>query len=139
MSQPVKIKLKTTIQQPLEEPEIYELWVSGLLYEKGSNSYLNYEEVQDEKTIKTTVKMGLTEALILRSGGVTMRLPFLLDSEQVGSYESEYGSLMVHTKTHHILFEKNKHAGHFTVHYDFIVSGEPVGEYTLEFQYTEES
>ena len=139
MSQQVKIKLKTTIQQPLEEPEIYELWVSGLLYEKGSNSYLKYEEVQEEKAIKTTVKMGLNEALILRSGGVTMRLPFLVDMEQVGSYESEYGSLMVHTKTRQIQFEKNKHAGHFIVHYDFIVSGQPVGEYTLEFHYTEES
>lgn len=139
MSQQVKVRLKTTIQQPHEEPEIYELWASGLLYNKGSNSYLKYEEIQEEQTIKTIVKMGERVALILRSGGVNMRLPFLIDMEQIGSYESEYGSLMIHTKTHQMTLEQNKHDGHFIVQYDFIVSGQPVGEYTLEFHYTEES
>ena len=139
MSQQVKVRLKTTIQQPHEEPETYELWASGLLYNKGSNYYLKYEEIQEEQTIKTTVKMGESEALVLRSGGVKMRLPFLIDMEQIGSYESEYGSLMIHTKTHQMTFEKNEQDGHFIVQYDFIVSGQPVGEYTLEFHYTEES
>lgn len=139
MSQQVKVRLKTTISLPNEEPEIYELWSSGLLFEKGSHSYLKYEEIQEEQTIKTTVKMGLKEALVLRSGGVNMRLPFLLDAEQIGSYESEYGSLMANTKTRHIEFKKNKHDGHFIVQYELSISGQPVGEYTLEFHYTEES
>lgn len=139
MSQQVKVRLKTTIQQPNEEPEIYELWASGLLFEKGTHSYLKYEEVQEEQTIKTTVKMGSREALILRSGGVNMRLPFLLHTDQIGSYESEYGSLMVNTKTRDIVFENNKQDGHFIVQYELMMSGQSVGEYTLEFHYTEES
>jgi uncharacterized beta-barrel protein YwiB (DUF1934 family) len=139
MSQQVKVRLKTTIQQPNEEPEIYELWSSGLLFKKGNHSYLKYEEIQEEQTIKTTVKMGIKEALVLRSGAVNMRLPFLLDTEQIGSYESEYGTLMANTKTRHIEFEKNQQDGHFIIKYELIISGQSVGDYTLEFYYTEES
>ncbi|WP_017382192.1 DUF1934 domain-containing protein [Paenisporosarcina sp. TG-14] len=139
MNKQVKVKLKTTIQQPNEQPEIYELWVTGTYIEKGESAYLKYEEVQDDKHIKTTVKMGETEALILRSGGINMRLPFVKETEQTGSYESEYGVLMVKTMTRKIMFEKNKQDGHFVVQYDLNVSGQSVGEYTLEFHYMEES
>ena len=137
MNKQVKVKLKTTIRQPNEEPEIFELWATGNLIEKRGNSYLKYEEMQDDNKINTTVKMGDSEALILRSGGVNMRLPFLNNAEQNGSYESEYGVLMVSTMTRKITFEQNTHDGYFVVQYDLNVSGQPVGEYTLEFHYTE--
>ncbi len=68
-----------------------------------------------------------------------MRLPFLENEEQTGSYESEYGVLMVLTNTRKISFEKNENDGNFVVQYDLTVSGQPVGEYTLEFHYTEGS
>ena len=139
MNKQVKVKLKTTIQQPNEQPEVYELWVTGTYIEKGESAYLKYEEVQDDKNIKTIVKMGETEALILRSGGINMRLPFVKETEQTGSYESEYGVLMVRTMTRKIMFEKNKQDGQFVVQYDLNVSGQSVGEYTLEFHYMEES
>ncbi|QBP42138.1 DUF1934 domain-containing protein [Paenisporosarcina antarctica] len=139
MNKQVKVKLKTTIQQPNEQPEIYELWVTGTYIEKGESAYLKYEEVQDDKNIKTIVKMGETEALILRSGGINMRLPLVKETEQTGSYESEYGVLMVKTMTRKIMFEKNKQDGQFIVQYDLNVSGQSVGEYTLEFHYMEES
>ena len=139
MNKQVKVKLKTTIRQPNEEPEIYELWATGTLIEKRGNSYLIYEEMQDDNKINTTVKMGEKEALVLRSGGVNMRLPFLENAEQTGSYESEYGVLMVSTMTRKIAFEQNKNDGYFVVQYDLNVSGQPVGEYTLEFHYTEVS
>ena len=70
------------------------------------------------KDVNTTVKMGETEALVMRSGGVNMRLPFIKDAEQTGSYESEYGMLMVTTKTRQMTFEKNEHDGNFVVQYD---------------------
>jgi len=139
LNKQVKVKLKTTIRQPNEDPENFELWATGTLIEKRGNSYLKYEEMQDDNKINTTVKMGESEALILRSGGVNMRLPFLLNAEQNGSYESEYGVLMVSTMTRKIEFEQNKHDGYFVVQYDLHVSGQPVGEYTLEFHYTEVS
>lgn len=139
MNTQVKVRLKTTIRQPNEEPEIYELWASGTFIEKGETAYLKYTEVQEDKDVKTTVKMGDTNALVMRSGGINMRLPFIKNAEQTGSYESEYGMLMVTTNTIQMTFEKNEHDGNFVVQYDLHVSGEPVGEYTLEFHYTEGS
>jgi uncharacterized beta-barrel protein YwiB (DUF1934 family) len=139
MNQQVKVKLKTTIRQPKEEPEVYELWATGSLITKGDTVYLKYAEVQDDKNINTTVKMGEKEALVMRSGGLNMRLPFLLNTERNGSYESEYGVLMVTTSTKRMTYEKNKNDGRFVVQYDLNVSGESVGEYTLEFHYTEGS
>lgn len=139
MNTKVKVRLKTTIRQPNEEPEVYELWATGTLIEKDKTAYLKYAEVQEDKDVNTTVKMGETEALVLRSGGINMRLPFIKDSEQTGSYDSEYGMLMVTTNTRQMTFEQNEHDGHFVVQYDLDVSGQPVGEYTLEFHYTEGS
>ena len=139
MNKQVKVKLKTTIRQPNEEPEIYELWATGSLINKGDHDYLKYEEVQEETTINTTVKMGEREALVLRSGGLNMRLPFFLNAEQMGSYASEYGMLMVKTTTHRLTYDKKDNEGMFVVQYELDVSGEPVGEYILEFHYTEGS
>lgn len=139
MNTKVKVRLKTTIRQPNEEPEIYELWATGTLIEEDETVYLKYAEVQEDKDVNTTVKMGETEALVLRSGGINMRLPFIKDSEQTGSYDSEYGMLMVTTNTRQMTFEQNENDGHFVVQYDLDVSGQPVGEYTLEFHYTEGS
>ena len=139
MNKPVKVKMKTTIRQPNEEPEVFELWAAGFLIEKNRQFYLKYEEVQDDKKINTTVKMGDTEALVMRSGGLNMRLPFVVDAEQTGRHESEYGVMMVTTATRAMSFERKGDSGQFTVRYDLNVSGEPVGEYTLEFNYTEGS
>lgn len=139
MSKQVKVKLKTTIQQPNEEPEIQELWSSGTFIEKGEHSYLKYEEIQNQQVIKTTVKMGSSQGLILRSGGVNMRLPFSVGADQTGKYESEFGTLIMKTKTRQMTFELNKDQGHFLVQYELIVGGQPVGDYTLEFHYTEVS
>ena len=137
MNKQVKVKLKTTIRQPNEEPEIYELWATGSLINKGDHDYLKYEEVQEDTNINTTVKMGEREALVLRSGGLNMRLPLHLDAEQTGSYASEFGMLMVKTTTHRMTYDRKDNEGMFVVQYELDVSGEPVGEYTLEFHYTE--
>jgi len=139
MNKQVKVKLKTTIRQPNEEPEIYELWATGSLINKGDHDYLKYEEVQEDTNINTTVKMGEREALVLRSGGLNMRLPFHLNAEQTGSYASEFGMLMVKTTTHRMTYDKKDNEGMFVVQYELDVSGEPVGEYILEFHYTEGS
>ncbi|AYC28794.1 DUF1934 domain-containing protein [Paenisporosarcina cavernae] len=139
METAVKVKLKTVIQQSGEQPEMYELWSRGTSRRRGDSLYLQYEEIQDEKAIKTTLKIKQSEALILRSGGVNMRLAFTKGAEQTGSYESEYGTLMVKTKTKQLEQRDTEHGGEIDISYDLIVGGQHVGFYTLEFTYTEET
>ncbi len=136
----VKIKLNSTILPTDGESETYEMWLNGTYIEKSGKTYLRYEEVLNENKIRTTVKMANENALILRSGGVKMRLPFNTLQNQNGHYDTQYGTLPIVTDTHRLNHEHNNQNvinGKFHVQYDLIISGQSVGKYTLEIQYSE--
>lgn len=140
VEKPVEIKIKSTIHQIDQEEQTYELWLEGSFHQKSNKMYLRYEEIMEEKKIKTTLKMDHREALILRSGDIMMRLPFNISQKENGHYHTVYGMLPLQTKTnrlefHH--FEENRIRGSFHVEYDLFISGQAVGEYTLEIQYME--
>ena len=61
---------------------------------------MKYDEVQEDKIIRTTMKLGHEKALIMRAGAVSMRLPLNIIEQQKGHYESEFGSmpLVIDTK-----------------------------------------
>lgn len=129
----VNIRLVSTIRHPNVQEETINIETKGTLTLKGKQYYLVYEEMQDEKITRTTVKLGGQTALILRSGGVKMRLPFERGELQTGSYDTPYGILMITTNTKHLYFEE----GHFQVEYELIINEEVAGTYTLELIYTE--
>ena len=129
----VNIRLVSTIRHPNVQLETINIETKGTLTLKGNQYYLVYEEVQDEKVIRTTVKLSGKTALILRSGGVKMRLPFERGELQTGSYDTQYGTLMITTNTKQLHFEE----GHFQVEYELIINDEVAGTYTLELIYTE--
>jgi len=129
----VNIRLISTIRHPDIQEETINLETTGTLTLKGSQYYLVYEEMQDEKAVRTTVKLSGESALILRSGGVKMRLPFERGELQTGSYDTPYGILKITTNTKHLHFDD----GHFQVEYELIVNEEVAGTYTLELIYTE--
>lgn len=127
---PVKINVKTTI----DEQETFELTVFGRYYQKGNASFLQYEEVLEEGTVRTIVKMAPEEALILRSGAVKMRLPFRLHLKMRGSYELPFGVFETMTLARSI-----KHTeGSFDILYDFTMQGSPGGTYHLEITFQED-
>lgn len=133
MKKSVKIKLTTIIRQPGSEEQIMELRADGVLTEKGGRSYLQYDERQDELEIRTTVKLGENEAVVMRSGGLQMRLPFLLGKEQTGNLRNGEGSFMLTTKAHELIVTDN----HFRVRYDLALGNDYVGEYEMEIQFME--
>ena len=129
----VNIRLVSIIRHPDVQTETINLETIGTLTLKGTQYYLVYEEVQHEKVVRTTVKLSGKSALILRSGGVKMRLPFESGELQTGSYDTPYGTLMITTNTKRLHFED----GHFQVEYELIINDEVAGTYTLELNYTE--
>ena len=129
----VNIQLVSAIRHPNVQEETVNIKTKGTLTLKGNQYYLVYEEVQDEKTIRTTVKLSGQNALILRSGGVKMRLPFERGELQTGSYDTQYGTMIITTDTKHLYFEE----GHFQVEYELNINNEVAGTYTLELTYTE--
>ncbi len=137
MSQPtqktVNVHLLSSIQHPDIPKETIELHTTGELTIKGGQPYLVYEELQNEKNVRTTVKLNEEAALILRSGGVKMRLPFQIGEHQTGSYDSGFGSMMIMTNTKQLTFSE----GQFKVEYELIVQEEVVGTYLIQLTYSE--
>ncbi|MEO4054026.1 DUF1934 domain-containing protein [Solibacillus sp. CAU 1738] len=135
----VKIKLVSKIIPTDGELETYEMWLQGSFINKSGSYYLRYEEVQEDNTIRTTVKLTNDQAFIMRSGSVSMRLPLNVKQKENGHYDSMYGSLPLVTKTHQLSYEPihENSQGRFYTQYDLIIDGTTVGNYTLEIQYSE--
>ena len=137
----VKIKLVSSIIPTEGELEKYEMWLEGSCVEKSGSHYLRYEEVQEELTVQTTIKLNPQRSFIKRSGDVNMRLPLNPGVREDGHYESPFGSLPLITNTHQLAIEgmeAENLSGRFLTQYDLIIGGNSVGQYTLEIQYTEE-
>lgn len=134
----MKIKLVSTILPTDGERETYEMWLEGTLVQKAGQDYLRYEEVQEDQTVRTTIKLVQEQALIMRSGSVKMRLPLNVAQHEQGHYESMHGSLPLETKTHQLAIEQLPNGtGRFMTQYDLMIGGSSVGHYTLEINYTE--
>lgn len=136
----VKMKLITTIRPVEGESETYEMWLQGSFLEKTGSYYIRYEEIQNDQTIRTTMKFSQNQALILRGGAINMRLPLNTEEPQIGHYESEYGSLPLMTHTQAIEFSRkspHENSGQLQVQYDLILSGQKVGNYKVNIQFTE--
>lgn len=133
----VNIKLISTIRPIDGESETLEMWLDGQLINKADSLYLKYEEVQDEKTIRTTMKLDKERALIMRAGAVKMRLPLNIFEQQIGHYESEFGSMPLVTQTKNMLFTRHEMRGDFHVQYDLLMGGQNVGNYTVDITFTE--
>lgn len=136
---PVKIHVTTNIYNGSNKESIE--WVGfGQYLEKDGSSYVKYEEVIEEGTIKTIVKIAEHEGLILRSGAVKMRLSFLLNKKRNGSYETPYGTFLMVTDTKRLSFEKEAESlsGLIDILYDLNVNGNNNGTYHMTIQLKEE-
>ena len=133
----VKIKLVSSIT-PLEgDVETYEMWLQGAFIEKAGSPYLRYEEVQEEQSIMTTIKLASEKALILRSGAVKMRLPLNIDQLEAGHYKNVLGEIPIGIQTNTLNFDGAQKSGQFTANYDLLIDGNSVGNYVLEIHYQE--
>ncbi|MED3623826.1 YwiB family protein [Neobacillus thermocopriae] len=134
MEIPVKIKVKTTI----DREETIELLVFGRFFRKENASFLQYDEVMEEGTVKTIVKWTKEEVLILRSGAIKMRLPFQLNRKLNGRYQMPFGVFQTTTLARKLDFSFEKNKGQLHIVYDFEMQGEPAGTYQLEISFQEE-
>lgn len=134
----VNINVKTTIFQDGQE-EIIEGTAQGDFIQKAQSAYLQYDEISDQGSIRTILKIAEDEALILRSGAVKMKLPFKLNQKMSGNYEVPFGKFETTTvaKNIDLCYDNNK--GKIDLRYDFSMQGAPsVGTYHLEITFQEE-
>jgi uncharacterized beta-barrel protein YwiB (DUF1934 family) len=136
---PVKVKVTTAIDDG-QQKETFELTTFGRYYKKGSSSYLQYDEMMEDGTVHTTVKIKDREVLIIRSGAVSMRLHFRLDKRTPGNYQSPYGLLQTEADTRRMDIDFNVESaeGNIDILYEFIIQGSPAGTYQMNIDYKEE-
>lgn len=139
LGQLVRIRLHSSIQHPGQEKESHEIEATGRYIEKAGNAYLKYDEQQDGGEIQSTVKMGNAEALIMRRGAITMRLPFFKDQDKPGEYGSAQANLklLVRTKRLEFIKEVTGMGGQFIVAYELHAQGSLLGTYELSITYSE--
>lgn len=138
---PIQLKFKTTIKHPGELPEMMEIFVDGsYMLKDGKKIYIQYEEILNDKTMRTTLRFDESDGIIMRNGDIKMRLPFMRGLDQRGHYEADFGQMPIIVRTHHIdnkPLNNEVTTGELTVHYELIIGGQSVGDYTLEYSYTE--
>jgi uncharacterized beta-barrel protein YwiB (DUF1934 family) len=135
---PVRVAVRTTISQG-DEQEVFELVTFGRFFHKGSAFYLFYEEELDVGKIKTSVKFSDSEAVLIRSGAVNMRLAFHPNRQMKGHYETPYGTMDTMTDTKSLIHQqKSENEGKLKLLYDFKLQEDDAGTYQLEISYKKE-
>lgn len=139
IGRPVFIRLQSSIRHPGQDEETHDLETTGRYIEKASTSYLKYDEITNEQEIRTTVKMGEEDALIMRSGAVDMRLPFIAGGERPGEYGNGLANFKLLVKTNRLELTEHKDGlgGQFGVAYELHAEGALLGIYELIITYTE--
>lgn len=135
----VEVRLHSSIRHPGQEEETHEMRLAGELIHKKGKAYLKYEEQQGGQRVSTIVKLGAEEALILRGGAVSMRLPFAVGEERFGTYGSEPALLELLVKTNVLDYTKKADdtEGRFSVQYELHAEGALLGIYELMITYME--
>lgn len=134
---PVKIKVNTTIWNNGDR-ETFELTTFGRYYEKNDAVFLQYEEVMEEGTVRSIIKVSKNETLILRSGAIHMRMVFEMNKKHVGKYESPFGPLAIQTHTKRLSHQLEEGTGSVDILYELHMQGALAGTYHLEVQFKEE-
>ncbi|CAM3137142.1 DUF1934 domain-containing protein [Filibacter tadaridae] len=135
----VTIRLHSTIRHPGQDEETHDLLAIGELIEKAGTAYLKFEEEQNGDKVRTTVKLSAENALIMRNGAVTMRLPFHPSEVKAGNFGSGPAAFNLVVKTHRLEYkeEVNGSEGRFSVNYALHADGSLLGEHELTITYAE--
>ncbi|MGM9921163.1 MAG: DUF1934 domain-containing protein [Bhargavaea sp.] len=132
----VSIRLVTTVRQPGEKPFRNFIRAEGQLIEKAGKTYLSFKETAEGQEIRTMVRMGHEEGLIMRNGDVSMRLPLVPGERREGRYGNGSMDLPLTVKTDSVRYEPGSQ-GRFAAAYDLLSGSETVGTYDVEFIYSE--
>lgn len=133
----VKVIVHTTMNH-FGEKETFELITFGHLFKKKDAFYLKYEEILDELTVHTTMKITEHKVIIFRSGDLSMRMTFEEREIHLGEYTNPLGQIPIETKTNRLKLNMEETKGHIEVSYELYTQSDVVGTYHLQIKYEEE-
>lgn len=135
-STPVQIHVLSEIQNG-QEKETIEMNTTGEYIEKGTYSYLRYEETHELGAVKTTVKMNEHEVIVMRSGAITMKQRFIKDTVTLTDYGTPFGKLQLETKTNSLSIKKAELESRLVILYDLQIDVNETHVHKLVITYKE--
>jgi len=133
-SVPVSIRLDSTVSGELSQHHY-----RGELYRKGSSVYVRYTELdEEEREIRTIVKLNAQEIKIMRSGQIESEQCFVLHERKRGLYRTRMGVLPLETDTRSmdVEFSEGRYSAAWT--YSLYIAEEHAGEFALKLTIQEE-
>lgn len=131
----VQIEMTSRIEREKEPDEVTKQALKGQLIQKGTSFYLSYVEKNAEMGESThVIKASQDQALIMRKGAASMRLPLTKGEETSGTYQSPAGPFQMLAKMEGCNFNWNGEKGILSIVYELNLQNQYVGRFTLEFK-----
>ncbi|MEK4181119.1 DUF1934 domain-containing protein [Aeribacillus sp. FSL K6-1121] len=139
MRVPVQIYVQNKIYQNQTEEERIEFYTTGEFFKKQHTFYLVYDEIQDDETVKTLIKISEKETTLIRSGGIRLRQRFKQGQKTYANYETPYGTLKLAAETKSLIWhtDEEKH-GTLSIEYLLEINGDTPRLHSLSIQFKKE-
>lgn len=134
----VSVTMDTSISDG-ENQETVHIATVGKLFKKNASLYLQFkEESQEEGTVNQIVKIDTSkEVTVIRQGAVSMKQSFQLACKTEGVYQSQFGAMLMETKTTSIDIQINeqKAVGTIQFSYQLHMQHEFAGDYHVSIEF----
>lgn len=138
-STPIQIHVLSEIRNNHDdEKETIEVDTTGEYIVKGNSTYLRYEEEHELGFVKTTVKVGANEVVVMRSGAVTMKQRFIEDEKTLTDYATPFGKLQLETYTKSLTIQKSELEDRLVILYDLQIDENEKHVHKLALTYKED-
>lgn len=138
-STPIQIHVLSEIRKEHEQDkDTIEVHTTGERFLKGNNVYLRYDEEHELGSVKTTVKIGPEEIMIMRSGAVAMKQRFIQGQKTVTDYATPFGKLQLEINTNSLTIDKTELEDRLVILYDLQIDENEKHVHKLMMTYKED-
>lgn len=129
---PIQLKIVSTFKHPGTKASQEHNRAQGTMYYKGDKRFLRFNEKTAETT-QTLVKFEGSGGYIRRRGVADMRIEFELGHKTKGHYTVQGNTMPLEVYTNRIIHV----VGHDRIEYSLFQDGHKLGDYTIDYYYTE--
>jgi uncharacterized beta-barrel protein YwiB (DUF1934 family) len=133
----IDVKLVTEIRDG-SRTEVVKVQSRGTLYIDGETTTVTYEEyIENAGNVKTIIRVKPREALIMRTGAISMRQSLYQGEITEGRIKTPTGTMEMSTKTENIFSEYKSNKGKLMLTYLLKLQNEDVGRYRIILTFKE--
>lgn len=129
---PIQLKIVSTFKHPGSKMTQDHTRATGTMHHRDEKRFLRFEEVTEEVT-QTLVKFDGSSGFIRRRGVADMRIEFELGHKTKGHYTLHAHTMPLEVYTHRIVHQQ----GHDRIEYTLYQDNQKMGDYTIDYYYTE--